>query len=430
MQEKVTSLQILPRALKSIACRVLAPFYQVRNLIRCRKEWVVVLASRFFTRELVEQLHLNGYRVFLFDSSPGQANWRFACRSKFIDVYDTRHIPSIVRTARALGCNTVLMPQDDNLIPIYAEVNRLLESDKRFSEVAVQSSLSKGFMRKRLAEAGMDVPVWTVITNSDEIEGLSLPAVFKPLYGQGSRGITYAETKKEAHAAAEHILNELGQSQCVVEEFLEGRQFDVEGVIKDGTPHVYLITEECYTDFLPNFTRPSWYLMGPDLPVDMEAEILRETHTALAACEFHSGAFHLELKFKGERAMTIDMANRMGADFFKYMRLVTGIPSVLEYLKTMTTGTVDSRPLSSIPRKPILRYFNYNDHPAHKEIRKLAFAMERDGKATLVLNGNQLELAGNERELRAFLEEVYVCRNRLSFEVKENAFRKKELLTT
>lgn len=419
MNENLSPGEIFARTIRSAAFRVLAPFYHALNLIRCRKEWVVVLASRFHTRELVEQLQLSGHRVFLFDTSPRNANWRFACRSKFTDVYDRRNVPLIVRTAQMLGCDVVLMPQDDNLIPIYAEANRLLDSDNKFSDIAVQSSLSKGFMRERLAKAGMNVPEWTLIEKFEDIEGLNVPAVLKPLYGQGSNGVTYVETEREARAAAEHIFNELGQSQCVAEEFLSGRQFDVEGVIHNGTPHIFMITEECYTDFLPNFTRPSWYLMGPDLTEHMESEIVRETRAALAACDLYSGAFHLELKFKGNRAITIDLANRMGADFFKYVRLVTGIPAALEYLRAMTTAVEKPRPIKLIPKRPILRYFNYEDHPAHEEIRKIAFAMERDGEATLVLNANQLELAGNEERLRAFLQKVYACRSRFADEVVE-----------
>lgn len=68
--------------------KLLLPFYQIRNQVRCKKPWVIVLGSRFYTRELVEQLAIHGYRVFLFDSSPEQSNWRFACRTEFVDVYD------------------------------------------------------------------------------------------------------------------------------------------------------------------------------------------------------------------------------------------------------------------------------------------------------------------------------------------------------
>ena len=389
------------------AFKFLSPLYRLRNRIRCNEAWVIVLASRFHTRELVEQLASQGHKIFLFDSSPDQANWRFACRSCALDIYDRAYVPVILKTARNLGCNTVLMPQDDNLIPIYAEVNRLLDNDTRFSEDAVQASISKTFMRTKLTEAGMEVPAWKIIKGADDIAAVPFPAVVKPPYGQGSKGITYVKSEAEAGIAVKSIFNDLGQAHCIIEEFLTGRQFDVEGVIQDGTPHVHLITEECYTDFLPEFTKPSWYLHGPDLPEDMKAEILRETFAALAACDFYSGAFHLELKFQGDRAMAIDLANRMGADFFKYTKLVTGIPAVHEYYKSMNKGVLDTRLLDSIPRHPVLRFFNYIDRPANAAISDLAKSLSEEGRVKLSVFGNQLELAGNDSELRNFLKQTY-----------------------
>lgn len=401
------SLKLKIKLVLRIATRFLSPLYQLMNRIRCDKEWVIVLASRFHTRELVEQLNLTGHKVFLFDSSPDQANWRFACRSVAVDIYDRAKIPLILQTARNLKCNTVLMPQDDNLIPIYAEVNRLLDNDTRFSEASVQASLSKTFMRKRLTDADMNVPAWEQTRDASKVAATILPAVVKPAFGQGSKGITYVKTKAEASAAVDHICRDLGQEHCVIEEFLSGRQFDVEGVIQDGTPHVHLITEECYTDFLPEFTRPSWYLHGPDLPEDMTAEILRETFAALAACDFYSGAFHLELKFQANRAMTIDLANRMGADFFKYAKLVTGIPAIHEYYKSMTKGKLETRAFDTIPCRPILRFFSYTDRPADDEIRHLAKSLAANGQIKLTVFENQLEMAGSHSVLRSFLKQTY-----------------------
>lgn len=391
--------------------KLLLPLFQLRNLVRCKKPWVIVLGSRFYTRELVEQLAMHGYKVFLFDSSPEQLNWRFACRAEFVDIYDLGKIPQIVETARKFDCRSVLMPQDDNLIPVYAAVNRQLENDLRFSERAVEASLSKTSMRHQLAAAGLTTAQWNIVTNISELAGFPFPAIIKPPVGQGSQGVRYVKNTAEAASAIENILDALGQDHCVVEEYLDGRQFDVEGVISNGTPFVHLITEECYSDFLPEFSKPSWYLHGVSLPTQLESEIMRETTAALAACDLHSGAFHLELKFKGGRAMTIDLANRMGADFFKYARLVTGIPVILEYLKSMTCGSICLTPFSDLRKHPILRFYNYVDHPAHHDIQRLALSFADEGDVTLLLRGNQLEFSGREAILRSFLRQAYELRD-------------------
>ncbi|MDG1000634.1 MAG: hypothetical protein P8P17_07665, partial [Pseudomonadales bacterium] len=63
--------------------------------------------------------------------------------------------------------------------------------------------------------------------------------------------------------------------------------------------------------------------------------------------------------------------------------------------------------LDSIPRHPVLRFFNYIDRPANVAISDLAKSLSEEGRVKLSVFGNQLELAGDESELRNFLKQTY-----------------------
>jgi len=382
------------------------PFFLLLNRVRASQGWVLVLGGAH-CRMVVEDLASAGYKVFLLDATPERNNWKFASGTQVIDVYDLANISDIVKIARRLGCNAVLQQSDDFLIPSFAAVNNQLDTNARFSDVAVAASTNKEVMRRRLAAAGMSVPWWSIVENDDDLDDLPLPAIIKPRYGQGSSGVAYVETLDAAKAARAFIQRELDQDSCVYEEFLPDRQFDIEGIIQDGTAHVHLVTEESYADDLPNFNRPSWYLHAPRAPSDLESEILRETHAALAACDFRSGAFHLELKFKDGIAYTIDTANRLGADFFRFTKLVSGIDTVHAYLQLLTGQPLDLEVLPRTPGQQILRFYNHTDRPNHSEIQTLARSLAKSRGISLTERGEILELTGEEKRLREFLERVY-----------------------
>jgi biotin carboxylase len=386
------------------------PLLNLRNRMQASKSWVVILGGRSYAREITQQLNVMGYRVYLLDAAPDAMNWRFAAASKKMNIYDPQNIPEIVELARKLGSPIVGMQSDDNLLPIYAEINRQLNNGTRFSGTAIQASFDKEAMRGCFEKAGMEIPVWKIIYNDDALEGLPLPALIKPRVGQGSKGVAYVETLEEARTAKAFIKDEMDQDSCLYEEYLDGRQFNIEGVVQNGTVYFHMITEECFTDFIPRFPA-CWYLFGPELDADIEKEILRETRDSLAACDFHSGAFHLELKFKENRAYTFDMSNRMPADFPRYTRQVMGIPAIADYMAAMCNQPLEQRPLKALPGQQRLRYYNYPDRSYHDQIRKISQDYAAKGKLDLFEDGFLLEMTGAEVILREFLEKTYALRH-------------------
>jgi biotin carboxylase len=326
-----------------------------------------------------------------------------------LDIYDPVNISTIVSTARKLGCRSVLMQSDDRLLPIVAEANRQLGSPAIFSDAAVASTIDKKIMRDRFVGAGMELPYWSRMNAYDDISNLPMPCIVKPLIGQGSAGVSYVTDQKSAESAVAYIRDEMLQNDFLVEEYLPGRQFNVDGVIFEGRPFFHMINEEEFGDFRPLF-KPCWYLFGITLEDQLRQTILKEAGSALAAADFWSGAFHVELKFKGQQAYAFDIANRMPADWPKYVRLVHEVSPVSDYLKVMSGEPVTQRQI--LVKRSHLRFYNYHERPAHKSIDKLAQVMADGGEIRLARDGILLEItADNEGTLRTFLDDVYALRD-------------------
>lgn len=388
---------------------MIKPAFILKNRLMARRGWVLVLGGRSYARELVQQLHLLGYKVYLFDAAPKSINWRFAAGTRVLDVYDPKNIALMVSTAKHLGCGAALMQSDDELLPIIAEVNQKLGNSARFSDTAVRASLDKAIMRRHFAEAGMELPKWVKASDRYPPPDVQFPYIIKPLNGQGSKGVAYVADMVGFTKAISFIKDEMKQNQYLIEEYLPGRQFNVDGVIFNGEPFIHMISEEEFGDFAPAF-KPCWYLFGITLTDAMRAEIYRESRAALGAVDFHSGAFHLELKFRGDKAFAFDMANRMPADFPKYGRLVHGVSLVENYLEVMQGNPV-TQPSMDI-RCAHLRYYNYPERPDNARIDALAQALANSDVIRLRRDGFLLEMtADHEQILRDFLGDVYAVRD-------------------
>lgn len=388
---------------------VIKPLIMIKNRILAKNDWVLVLGGKSNGREIVRQLWLLKHKVYLLDPAPTAMNWRFASASTVLDVHLPENIPEIVKFAHQLRCKVVLMGTDDSLIPIMAEVNRRLENDVNFTDTAIAASVNKNIMRHQFTNANLELPDWRKISNDDELTDIPMPCIVKPIIGQGSKGVCYVTDIASAKLALDFIHHEMNQNEALFEEYLPGRQFNVDGVISNKKAYLHMITEEAFSDFLPAF-KTCWYLFGITLEDKMRDEIFRETRAALAAADFQSGAFHVELKFKGDKAFAYDISNRMASDCPRCQLIVHEISLVEDYFKVMHGQSVMQREFPV--KRSLLHFYNYPERPNHKAINDLAKSKADSGEVRLSTDGPILEMTADKEDiLRKFLDEVYALRD-------------------
>jgi D-alanine-D-alanine ligase len=94
---------------------------------------------------------------------------------------------------------------------------------------ALSSALYKDRVKRRLEDAGIPTPTSRVMKSPDEPCDVPLPAIVKPVREDGSVGITaksVVRTVEELRAAVTHVLTTFRQP-CLVEQFIDGREFNV-----------------------------------------------------------------------------------------------------------------------------------------------------------------------------------------------------------
>jgi D-alanine-D-alanine ligase len=116
--------------------------------------------------------------------------------------------------------------------------------------LALALALDKPLARAVLAGAGVKVPRGVVLERGAEtLDGLAFPVIVKPAREDGSHGIRSASVAEHEAAAREraHYVIERYAQPALVEEFLDGREFNVSLLGPPDAPRVLPLREIRYT---------------------------------------------------------------------------------------------------------------------------------------------------------------------------------------
>ena len=145
------------------------------------------------------------------------------------------------------------------------------------------------------------------------------PCVVKPLRLAASRGVIRADTPAALVAAVARlgrILAEPDAAACgeparhyLVEEFIAGREYAVEGLVEAGRLHVLAVFDK--PDPLDGpFFEETIYVTPSRLPEATQAAISVRTAEAAAALGLREGPVHAELRLNPEGIWPIELAGR------------------------------------------------------------------------------------------------------------------------
>lgn len=159
---------------------------------------------------------------------------------------------------------------------------------------AVRRVRTKDLCRAALAAAGFRQPAVRLCQNTAEAAAFLAettgPWVVKPRDAMGSEGVSRVDGPADLDRALA-LLPDPGP--FLVEQYVEGPEYSVEGVFLGGAPNVLAVTEKEKSD-PPYFVELGHVLPAP-LPAETTARIAGEVEAALTALGLRYGLFHVEL---------------------------------------------------------------------------------------------------------------------------------------
>lgn len=254
---------------------------------------------------------------------------RLASASR-VEIVDTNDVPAVLEVVRRLHDDAPLsavLPGFEHYVPVAARAAALLGLPGIDPDAAMKLHY-KHLMREAVAEAALDQPVAVLVTDAagvrDAVTRVGLPCVVKPVDQSGSLFVRRADTLAEAVAAFEHIrdptssyLDRQSLPMALVEEYIRGPEFSVEGYVEDDVVHVLCITEKVL-GAEPCFVEVG-HIVPAQLPPGQAAQVKEYVRRVTRALNIGLGPFHAEVRLSARGPLLMEVAARLPGDQIPYL---------------------------------------------------------------------------------------------------------------
>ncbi len=203
---------------------------------------------------------------------------------------------------------------------------------------AAAASVNKLLSRRRLANADLPVP-WFFEANArarlSSDSRVRYPCVIKPLGLSGSRGVMRANSPAELDEATERLRALLARVDVrairtglddvvLVEGFIEGREFAIEGVLTDGVLQLFAIFDK--PDPLDGpFFEETIYVTPSSLEEETQSRVIDQVQRAADALGLTTGSVHAECRVGPAGIVVLEVAARpIGGLCSKVLRFTSG----------------------------------------------------------------------------------------------------------
>ncbi len=217
------------------------------------------------------------------------------------------------------------------------------------SSAAVTACRSKFLAREKFRMAGLLVPRFARVALLGGENPIGYPCVLKPLGLSASRGVIRADDDREfaeAFARIRAILQSpeiarMGDEQdrfIQVEEFMEGQEFALEGVVTAGQFQPLAIFDKPDPLNGPYFEE-TIYLTPSREPAQVQRQLMDATRRAVAALGLTHGPVHAEMRLNSAGVWMLEVASRpIGGLCARALRFEGGAISLEELILRHALG--------------------------------------------------------------------------------------------
>jgi hypothetical protein len=166
---------------------------------------------------------------------------------------------------------------------------------------AVLAAKDKFLAREKFRTAGLLTPGYQLM---NQPRPARYPCVLKPLGLSGSRGVIRANDDDEFAAAFARVKSIAAEPAVLVEEFIPGHEYALEGIVTQGRLHVLALFDK--PDPLDGpFFEETIYVTVP-----IQAAIAETTQRAIHALQLTDGPIHAEMRVNDTGVWMLEVAAR------------------------------------------------------------------------------------------------------------------------
>ncbi|MBN3855655.1 ATP-grasp domain-containing protein [Paraburkholderia sp. Ac-20340] len=215
-----------------------------------------------------------------------------------------------------------IIPGFEYYIPLAAELNEAFGTPGLDRETALNVR-HKHRMRTVIANAGLRSPRFATVTTVQEglMVGreIGFPLVIKPVAWSGSLMVRRVDDEIALASAlktiCEESFSEYGMpplKQAILEEYVKGREFSVEGFVLSGNVNIVAITDK-FLGAEPHFVETGH--ITPALIEEGSRQTIEDyVSSVVRALRITVGPFHCEIRVNEQGPVFIEIGARLGGD--------------------------------------------------------------------------------------------------------------------
>ena len=240
-----------------------------------------------------------------------------------------------------------------------------------FSVDTAKWSTDKFQMKQRFLEGGVPCAKGRLVKSVEETADMVYPVIVKPRDNSGSRGVKLCRTKEELEQSMAEALEYSKLDSVLVEEFIEGPEYSIEGLHYDGKSEVIQFTEKKTTEFPYNVE------LGHIQPANINEDNKQKIREIVAkigkALKFENCPSHTELKINDRGIFVIETSPRLGGDYITstLVPLSTGVNLEDELLRISLGEGVNPAPLAI--QYSGVRFFAFEEGNVIKHVPDVKF---------------------------------------------------------
>ena len=263
---------------------------------------------------LISQVKARGYKTVVVSPSASEPGKRYADIGIEANVKDKDFI---LEKARELRIDGIITDQTDIAVRTVAYVAENMGLSGIGSETA-RLFTDKFLMREKCRECGIRTLKYKKVKSVSEavefFRKLSAPMIMKPIDSQGSRGVVLIESEKDILENFEGSKEYSTAEEVLLEEFVTGREFVVEGVALNYEFENLIIGDTYYFD-IANVFSAKQRVFPTNADALLKKKVLDINKKIITSFGLRQGITHSEFIMNGDDVILIETAARGGGVF-------------------------------------------------------------------------------------------------------------------
>lgn len=196
-----------------------------------KKKRVMILGANNLLVPLIQKSKELGFYTIVVSPIKDEPGFTYADERVYVDL---RNKDSVLQSAVSLNIDGITTDQAETPVPVAAYVAETLGLPGIGTNMA-RLFTNKFLMREKCREIGIDTVQYKLVQTKEEAaefyQTIPSSAIMKPVDSAGSRGVVQVNSVEDIEEKFEYTKRASKSGDVIVEEFIEGKELMVDGVV-------------------------------------------------------------------------------------------------------------------------------------------------------------------------------------------------------